>query len=86
MSKLRDYNNITTVRGIPDSFEKYLSSEKSNHLLVMDDLMTESVNNKKVTELITRQCHHRNASIILLFQDFFMKERKEKRSLEMPTI
>ena len=79
-SKLRDYD-ITTVRGIPDSFEKYLSSEKSNHLLVIDDLMTESVNNKKVTELITRQCHHRNASVILLLQDFFYEGTQRKTFL-----
>ena len=73
-------NNITAIRGLPDSFDKYIIPGKSN-LLIIDDLMTEVVTNRNVTELITRQCHHKNTSVILLLQDFFYEGSQRKTFL-----
>jgi len=40
-------------------------------LLVMDDLMEEGGNNKRVLDLFTKDSHHRNITVIYLSQDMF---------------
>lgn len=57
--------------GIPESS----FSNKNNEaiLVILDDLMTESGNNDKVSELFTKGSHHRNISVILITQNIFHK-------------
>lgn len=56
--------------GIPESF----SNENNEPLLViLDDLMNETGNNSKVSELFTKGSHHRNISVILITQNIFHK-------------
>ena len=40
-------------------------------LLVLDDLMDEGVNDKRVLDLFSKQSHHRNISVLFLCQDLF---------------
>ena len=40
-------------------------------LLVLDDLMEEGVNDKRVLELFFKQSHHRDISVMFLCQDLF---------------
>ena len=83
--KLKDesfnrYHNITPVEGIPESFDDYIKPEKTN-LIILDDLMTETVSNKNVTNLFTRYCHHKNCSVILILQDIFYNGSQRKTFL-----
>ena len=50
--------------------------------IIIDDLMHESSNSRKISELFTKGSHHRNISIILIVQNFFMKG-KETRNITL---
>ena len=71
---LESLNNdkIIPVKGIPSSFEAYISKDHNN-LFIFDDLMEEVGHDKNMTRLFTRQSHHRNISVILITQDLFYK-------------
>lgn len=72
-------DHIRFVRGIPESFDEYLDSDKLiNTLFIFDDLMQESVNNKTLSNLFTRQSHHMNVSVILMLQDVFYTGTERK--------
>ena len=58
---------IRFVEGIPDNLLQSLDRTQRN--IVLDDLMSESGNNKKVSELFTKGSHHRNLSVILILQN-----------------
>ena len=61
---------IRFVEGYPDDLLQLLDRSQLN-LIVIDDLMSESGNNGKVTELFTKGSYHRNLSVILIFQNLF---------------
>uniref|UniRef100_A0A158P4L7 AAA+ ATPase domain-containing protein n=2 Tax=Tetranychus urticae TaxID=32264 RepID=A0A158P4L7_TETUR len=50
--------------------------------LVIDDLMSEAANQSFVSDLFTKGSHHRNISVILITQNFFMKG-KETRNISL---
>lgn len=83
ISKLPSIDSrITQIKGLPtdELIDEYLDPRK-NVLLIFDDLMQESVNSRTITDLVTRKCHHRNASIILITQDLFYEGRQRKTFL-----
>ena len=47
-------------------------------LLVIDDLMDEGSNGKKVLDLFTKDSHHRNITVIYLVQDLFPRGKYAK--------
>ncbi|XP_033114874.1 uncharacterized protein LOC117115269 [Anneissia japonica] len=63
--------NINFVEGIPvetiDAFEA-----SKNHLVIIDDLMTECSRDKRVVNLFTKGSHHRNISVIFIMQNFLL--------------
>ncbi len=63
---------IEFVKGIPADLEEdgYLNEAVSN-LIVVDDQMTETSNDKRVLNLFTKGSHHRNLSVIFLLQNLF---------------
>ena len=66
-------------------FSKRLILAEENtqrNLVVIDDLMSESGNNAKVTDLFTKGSHHRNLSVILILQNLFYKG-KEMRTISL---
>ena len=65
----------------PDDLLQSLD-RRQRTLVVIDDLMSESGNNTKVTELFTKGSHHRNLSVILILQNLFYKGR-EMRTISL---
>ena len=70
--KLKKQTKVTFHQGIPNVKElsKWYSSTKGG-LLVLDDLMDEGSNDKRVLDLFTRDSHHRNITVLYLIQDLF---------------
>lgn len=65
---------IQTVEGLPSATTlKHLSGDGKEHrIVVIDDLLTESIANKELlTQLWTRVSHHCNISFILCAQSLF---------------
>ena len=56
--------------GIPDSEQLPVWFPKGG-LLVLDDLMEEGRNDKRVLDLFTKHLHHQNMTVIYLCQDMF---------------
>jgi len=64
--------NVEFVKGLPaDILSKLDGSLRT--LIILDDLMMESSSNKEITSLFVRGTHHKNASVILVCQNFFEK-------------
>ena len=72
---------IRFVEGIPNDLLQSLEPSQRN-IIVIDDLMSESGNNKKVSELFTKGSHHRNLSVILILQNLFYRG-KEMRTISL---
>ena len=58
--------------GIPDSeLLPVWFPKKKGGLLVLDDLMEEGGNDKRVLDLFTKHSHHQNITVLYLCQDIF---------------
>lgn len=73
--------HLRFVEGFPDDLLSTLDRSQRN-MVVIDDLMTEAGDNKKVTELFTKGSHHRNLSVILIVQNLF-HQGKEMRTISL---
>lgn len=65
---------ITIHRGIPESPEKF----KSGNVIILDDLMTESVSSAAVTHMFTKIVHHHDCFLINIVQNLFSKGSDSK--------
>ena len=54
--------------------------EISDAIVILDDLMADSVNNETVMSIFTERSHHQNISVILLLQNLF-HQGKQSRSI-----
>lgn len=70
-----EIENVLFVEGFPSNYTEYLGE---NTLFIMDDLMTECANDKRLTNLFTRGSHHLNLSIIFTTQNLFHKGTEMK--------
>ena len=68
---------IRFVEGIPTDLDALISPDVAN-ILVIDDLMTETGNNKTITDLFTKGSHHRNLSVVLILQNLFHQGRETR--------
>ena len=75
------FPHILFIEGIPENLNEYIDP-KFRNLIVIDDLMSETGNDKKVTNLFTKGSHHRNLSVILLLQNLFYNG-KESRTISL---
>lgn len=73
--------SISYVEGLP---EQSAIEECSPSLIVVDDLMTELANDKKMTNLFTKGSHHMNISVIFIVQNLFYNA-KEMRTININT-
>ena len=78
------YTELTTqipairfAEGIPSDLNSMISPHQTN-LLIIDDLMTETGNDKRITNLFTKGSHHRNLSVILILQNLFHQGRETR--------
>ena len=69
--------NITFVEGVPENLNEYIDSKYRN-LIVIDDLMSETGNDKCITNLFTKGSHHKNLSMILLLQNLFYNGKESR--------
>ena len=72
--KYRDFQKqgIHLHQGIPSSQDLTRWYQPSGGgLLVLDDLMDEGSNDKRVLDLFTKDSHHRNVTVLYLCQDMF---------------
>ena len=49
-------------------------------LIIIDDLMSETVNDKRLTDLFCKKSHHQNTSVIFIVQNLFI-QGKEMRNV-----
>ena len=65
---------IEFVKGIPhDLDEDWYFDSKINNLIVIDDQMAETSNDKRILDLFTKGSHHRNLSVIFLCQNVYFQ-------------
>ena len=62
--------NIQFVEGVPSDLESMINPSIRN-VVVIDDLMQKLSNDKRITNLFTKGCHHRNFSVIFILQNIF---------------
>ena len=64
--------HIEFVKGIPMALEQdsYFDVNKRN-LILFDDQMIDASKDKRILNLFTRGCHHRNLSVIYILQNLF---------------
>lgn len=79
----QSHPDITFIEGVPENLNDYID-KKYRNLIVIDDLMSETGNDKRITSLFTKGSHHRNLSVILLLQNLFYNG-KESRNISLNT-
>ncbi len=60
---------VQFVKGLNIDIETF--DPLKNNLIIIDDLIQDSVGSKEVSELFTRASHHRNLSVVLISQNLF---------------
>ncbi|GFT60763.1 uncharacterized protein TNCV_3286751 [Trichonephila clavipes] len=72
-------SDIEFHEGIPSSVENI-----TNALIIIDDLMNEVGDDKKLSNLFTKGSHHRDISVIFILQNIFCKG-KQIRNISLNT-
>ena len=74
---------IEFVKGIPANIEdeQFLNPAIRN-LIVIDNMMSEASNDKRICDLFTKDSHHRNLSVICLVQNLYY-QGKESRTMSL---
>ena len=71
---IRNVPGIEFVKGIPHELdEEWYFNPKINNLMVIDDQMAETSNDKRILNLFTKGSHHRNLSVIFLVQNVYFQ-------------
>ena len=79
---LRDLHpNIHFEEGLPGDLEEKIDPTIRN-LVVIDDLMNEVGNDRRLTNIFTKGCHHKNLSCIFILQNIF-HQSKELRNISL---
>lgn len=72
MPNTNGISNIQFLWNLPKSFA---NPDMSPILYIIDDLMADSFNDNRVSELFTKDSHHSNISVILISQNIFHQSR-----------
>ncbi len=65
------YEKIEIVEGFPNITELHLKEDKTAKLLIIDDMMQSAFASQTMLDLITKDSHHCNCSLIVTCQNFF---------------
>ncbi len=65
------YPEIEIVEGLPNINELHLKDDKTPKLLIIDDMMNRTFGSKSMLDLITKDSHHSNCSVIVTCQNIF---------------
>ena len=64
-------NKVTFISGLPNEEKiKEIANEKHN-LIIIDDMQINALNDSFISNLFSRESHHRNLTIFLLLQNLF---------------
>ena len=69
--KFQDEANISFIQGLPD--KKFINdlNVKKHDLLIIDDQQMPALNFIIIADLFTKFSHHKNVSLVLIFQNLF---------------
>ena len=83
--RMQKKDGIQFHRGLPDPshLTKWFGPTRGGGL-VLDDLMEEGGQDKRVLDLFTKNSHHRNTTVLYLKQDLFPLANSPRRSIAMP--
>ena len=65
------YENIEIVEGFPNITELHLKEDKTAKLLIIDDMMQSVFGSQPMLDLITKDSHHCNCSLLVTCQNYF---------------
>jgi len=78
---LQTIPNLSLLEGLPSDLESRIDPTQRN-LVVIDDLMNELANDKRLTSIFTKGCHHLNLSCVFILQNMFC-QGKELRNVSL---
>jgi hypothetical protein len=81
LCKEDDTPSVEFIQGVPDNIIERFDGHFPQWLMI-DDLMHEAGDSKTVSMLFTKGSHHRNISVVLILQNFFLKS-KEMRTISL---
>ena len=82
---MQKQDGIQFHRGLPDPLHlTQWFGRTLGGVLVLDDLMEEGGQDKRVLDLFTKDSHHRNITVLYLTQDFSLLVNSPRRSIAMP--
>ena len=62
---------LEIIEGLPRISELHIKDNKNHKLLILDDLMLSVFDTQTMVDLITKDSHHCNCSVIITSQNFF---------------
>ncbi len=65
------FPNLEIIEGIPRIQDLHIKDNKNHKLLILDDLMISIFDTQTMVDLITKDSHHCNCSVIITSQNFF---------------
>ena len=71
------FPDISFIEGILENLNEYINPKLRN-LIVINDLMSETGSDKRITNLFPNGSHHRNLSVILLLQNLFYNGKESQ--------
>ncbi len=72
LNNLRNiYEKIEIVEGFPNISDLHIKEDKSAKLLIIDDMMQSAFGSQAILDLITKDSHHCNCSLLVTSQNFF---------------
>ncbi len=66
------YPNIEIVEGLPNINDLHLKDDKISKLLIIDDMMQSTFSSKTMLDMITKDSHHCNCSLVVTCQNIFL--------------
>ena len=67
----QEFEKFEVVQGLPDINELQLTFNNEPALLIVDDLMNDVLNSKRMVEIATIHAHNFNLSVIFVLQNFY---------------
>lgn len=77
----QSFPHISFEEGLPNDLESRIDPSIRN-LVVIDDLMNEVSHDKRLSNIFTKGCHHKNLSCIFILQNIF-HQGKELRNVSL---
>ena len=74
----RDYEKLKNDVIFKNGIDEENTSIEANSMVVIDDLVAETENNRSVTALFTKLVHHQNLFLVYVSQNFYHQSREAR--------